>query len=883
MTKTMHGKIFSALCILSLCFVILSGSIFAADAPGDVVQLHVEAGKLADPSGEPVQLRGVSTHGLTWFPDFVSAELFRQLSEDWGVSLIRLAMYSDIYTGGEQEESLKLMRKGIDAAVGSGLYVLVDWHILEDGDPNQNIDTAIDFFGQISAEYAGVPNLLYEICNEPNGTTNWGNILEYSSRVIPVIRANSPEAVVIVGTPDYDQNLSSGILRPVPFDNVMYALHFYSGTHYEDLFDELIMSVNAGLPVFITECGLSESSGDGKLDFGSAADWFQYLNENRISYAVWSFSNKSESSALLEPDYDPDRPITDEDLTPAGFWVREAIRGTDPDKIPVPAVVVEKSRFEKLLSLIYDSIGEEGFDTVRDWWKIALGAAVLMIFTIILRRIIRKRSKGQARTYDDLIYGTKRRSIPNPRARITLTLSGFFTLVYLVWRICFSIPGEYGTAAVAANLILLAVEIIGFLESLVLYDSLIVFLPHPLPKIMEEEYPDVDVFVATYNEPPELLRRTLNGCKHMLYPDLSKVHIWLCDDNRREEMRSLAIEMGVGYFDRPDNKGAKAGNLNHAMSMTNAPYIVTLDADMIPKSDFLLKTIPYFVDAEKRNHEHGLGLLQTPQSFYQPDVFQFGLYSEKRAPNEQDFFYRTIEPAKTSTNSVIYGGSNTVLSRKALEDAGGFYTESITEDFATGLLIESAGYLSLALSEPLASGQTPQTFREHIQQRTRWARGVIAVARKLKIWQRKDLTWEQKVSYWSSVSYWYSPLKNLVYALSPLMFVVFALPVFKCTWLELLVFWLPMFLMQDINLLTVSRKTISQKWAGIYEMSVMPSLLIPILKETFGLSLSVFKVTDKSGRPDKRGPDYGAMIPFIILALLSAAGILSVFLLFDRS
>lgn len=116
---------------------------------------------------------------------------------------------------------------------------------------------------------------------------------------------------------------------------------------------------------------------------------------------------------------------------------------------------------------------------------------------------------------------------------------------------------------------------------------------HPLPEIAEDAYPDVDVFIATYNEPTDLLERTVNGCVHLKYPDPKKVHIWICDDNRRSEMRALAEKMGVGYFDRPDNKGAKAGNLNHALSLTTAPYVVTLDADMIPRSDFLLKTIPY--------------------------------------------------------------------------------------------------------------------------------------------------------------------------------------------------------------------------------------------------------------------------------------------------
>ena len=276
-------------------------------------------------------------------------------------------------------------------------------------------------------------------------------------------------------------------------------------------------------------------------------------------------------------------------------------------------------------------------------------------------------------------------------------------------------------------------------------------------------------------------------------------------------------------------------------------------------------------------------LLQTPQSFYDPDVFQHALYSENRAPNEQDFFYRTIEPAKTSTNSVIYGGSNTVLSRKALEDVGGFYTGSITEDFATGLLIESKGYVSLALPEPLASGQTPHTFKEHIRQRTRWAHGVIVTGKKLKLWRRKDLTLPQKLSYWSSVVYWYSPLKNWIYMLSPLLYALFAVPVFRCTWLELLVFWLPMFVLQDLALRLNSKNAISAKWSGIYETSVMPHLLIPTIKESLGISSSTFKVTDKSRTGAKRQRDVRSMIPFIVLSLMSVGGIVRIIFVFSAA
>ena len=852
-------------------------------------QLHVEASQLTDAHGQAVQLRGISTHGLTWYPEFINENLFRQLASDWNCNMIRLAMYSSEYCRKEErEKNLALMRQGIEAASAADMYVLVDWHILEDSDPNENKESAKEFFDLIASEYASYPNLIFEICNEPNGNTAWPDIREYANEVIPVIRAHIPGAVIVVGTSEYDRNLGDPFLQPLDFDNVMYVMHFYAASHDEGLRSQLQCAVDAGVPVFISECGISEASGDGAVDFASAAEWFTYLNENKISYAVWSLSDKEESSAFFQYEYDPAKPIRDEDLSIAGTWVRELIRGADPKLIPAPVARVEKSLGNRVATWIAESLGERGDREIGLWLLFAGIAGFILLLGIILWLNRRRLNSRKRLTYNDIVDPDNTRGKKGRLPGwICLILSTWSTLVYLCWRIVCSIPFSYGVLAIIGNLLLLIVELIGFLESMVLYRNLLGMRTYPLPEIPADAWPDVDIFIATYNEPPELLRKTLNGCVHMKYPDLRKVHIWLCDDNRRPEMRALAEEMGVGYFDRPDNKGAKAGNLNHALGLTSAPYIVTLDADMIPKSDFLLKTIPYFVDAELREQDKPeeerlhLGLLQTPQCFYDPDVFQHALYCEKRAPNEQDFFYRTIEPAKTATNSVIYGGSNTILSRRALEDIGGFYTESITEDFATGLLIESAGYVSLALPEPLASGQTPHTFQEHIQQRTRWGRGVIVTARKLKLLRRKELTFEQKISYLSSVTYWYSPLKNLIYMLSPLLFAAFAIPVFRCNWLELLVFWLPMFILQDLSLRLNSRNTISTKWSGIYETSVMPSLLIPIIKESLGITLSTFKVTDKSGAGAERKRDLRSMLPFIFLIILSVAGIIRIICIFD--
>ena len=307
----------------------------------------------------------------------------------------------------------------------------------------------------------------------------------------------------------------------------------------------------------------------------------------------------------------------------------------------------------------------------------------------------------------------------NWKGKIWFFLNMFFTIMYLIWRIFFTIPFGYGMVSIVAGIGLLVVEVLGMVEAFIHFANMYTVEDYPFPKdVPLDQFPDVDVFVSTYSEEVELLYKTLRGCTRMKYPDPKKVHIYLCDDGHREEMRALAVRLGVNYLDREDHEGAKAGNLNNALAHSHSPYVVTFDADMIPRSNFLMKTIPYFVDAELRNRGRKeedrikLGFLQSPQSFYNLDLFQFNLYSESRIPNEQDYFYKDIQVARTKTNSVIYGGSNTVISREALESIGGFFTGAITEDFATGILIEKKQYVSLGTAEPLASGLSPQDLKD---------------------------------------------------------------------------------------------------------------------------------------------------------------------------
>lgn len=474
------------------------------------------------------------------------------------------------------------------------------------------------------------------------------------------------------------------------------------------------------------------------------------------------------------------------------------------------------------------------------------------------------------------------------KGRIWFLINMFFSVTYLLWRIFFTIPFGYGIVSIVAGIGLLVVEVLGMVEAFIHYANMAEVKEYVLPKASKEEFPHVDVFIATYSEETGLLYKTINGCKNMEYPDKSKVHIYLCDDNRREEMRLLAEKTGINYLDRENNEGAKAGNLNNALAHSSSPYVVTFDADMIPKRDFLMKTIPYFIDAKRRNKGHKeeeqikLGFLQTPQCFYNPDLFQFNLFSERRIPNEQDYFYKDIQVARTKTNSVIYGGSNTVIAREALNEIGGFYTEAITEDFATGILMEKAGYVSLATGEPLASGMSATNLKDLIQQRVRWGRGVISTGRKMHIFTSRELSFSQKMNYWASIWYWYAPLKRLIYIMSPILYATFGFMVFKCTLLQVLLFWLPMYISSNISLRMMSNNIRSTKWTGIYETVLFPYMLLPILLESVGISLKKFKVTDKGVQQSRKSQNLLYLVPFLILIVMSIIGIINcVRIMFD--
>jgi endoglucanase len=306
-------------------------SVDASTPYGQHGALHVENGKLTDENGNTVQLYGMSTHGIAWFPQYINYDSFRTLRDDWNTNCIRLAMYTAEYggycAGGDKEQLKQLVRDGVSYATELGMYVIVDWHILSDCDPNQNKDEAIAFFREMVEAFADNDNVLYEICNEPNGGTSWDSIKSYAEEVIPVIRAQKPDAVILVGTPTWSQEIDKAAASPLDDSNVMYTLHFYAGTHKDDLRNRLETCVQNGLPVFVSEFGMCDASGNGANDFVSTTKWLDLLNKYQISFCCWNLANKDESSSVFKASSTALSDWTDDDFNESGRWIRDYFRG----------------------------------------------------------------------------------------------------------------------------------------------------------------------------------------------------------------------------------------------------------------------------------------------------------------------------------------------------------------------------------------------------------------------------------------------------------------------------------------------------------------------------------------------------------------------------
>ena len=283
--------------------------------------LSVKGTRLINEKGKEIVLHGMSSHGLQWYPQFTTSNAIGATAA-YGANLFRIAMYTE-ENGYLANKSaiLQMLYSAVDAAISRNMYVIIDWHILSDGNPKSHQSQAKAFFKKVSARYANTPNVIYEICNEPNGGTTWKDIKSYANAVIPVIRKNSPKSIVIVGTPTWSQDVDVAAADPLRFANVMYAFHFYAGTHGQWLRDKVSTALSKGAAVFVSEWGTSAADGNGGVYKSSAKTWMKFLNKHHLSWANWSYSDKNESSAALKPGANAENGILKKELSASGKYV----------------------------------------------------------------------------------------------------------------------------------------------------------------------------------------------------------------------------------------------------------------------------------------------------------------------------------------------------------------------------------------------------------------------------------------------------------------------------------------------------------------------------------------------------------------------------------
>lgn len=309
---------------------------------------------MVDQNGVPTQLRGASTHGMHWFPQYVNQNAFQTLRDDWGINMVRLVCYPrDVgsvgyLTGGDstKQQLDTLIQNGVDYATKLGMYALVDWHV-HAYNPNEYLKEAKIFFTKYATMYKDHDNVLYEICNEPTGT-NWysGNgkdLYTYCSEVIETIRAIDPDAIIICGTNTWSQDVDQVAAKPMKdlgYKNIMYTFHFYSATHKENLMEKVRLATKDGTPIFVTEFGICSADGNGSYDAENADRWIALLDELNISFACWSYSNCNEKSAYFKSSCsNAGGDWTADDLTTTGKWLINTCRAhEEKENASYPAV-----------------------------------------------------------------------------------------------------------------------------------------------------------------------------------------------------------------------------------------------------------------------------------------------------------------------------------------------------------------------------------------------------------------------------------------------------------------------------------------------------------------------------------------------------------------
>jgi cellulose synthase (UDP-forming) len=421
---------------------------------------------------------------------------------------------------------------------------------------------------------------------------------------------------------------------------------------------------------------------------------------------------------------------------------------------------------------------------------------------------------------------------------LIMFLSCFASMRYFYWRVSFTL-NLAKPAHAAVSVLLLAAESYGLVVLLLGYFQTVEVAPRAIPPPGPPR--SVDVFIPTYNESLDILRRTVIGALAIDYPGKA---VYLLDDGKREEVADLARHLGCHYIAREDHLHAKAGNLNHALGVTRGELIAIFDADHVPVRGFLKKSVGFFEDA-------GVALVQSAQHFFNPDPYERNLRLAGRIAPEQSFFYHVIQPGNDFWDSAFFCGSCAVLRRSAILAIGGFKTATVTEDAHTALELHSRGYASVYLPLPLAAGLATETFAAHVKQRVRWARGMAQILRVDCPLFKRGLKPAQRLNYFNAMLHFFFGFPRLVLILAPLSFLIFGIHPVQADALSLLAYIFP-----HVGLSTLANSLLSDRyrhsfWGSVYEVSIAPFTAFVTCLALLAPGRGRFNVTDKGANLDE--------------------------------
>ncbi|MGD1860605.1 MAG: glycosyltransferase [Leptolyngbyaceae cyanobacterium] len=445
---------------------------------------------------------------------------------------------------------------------------------------------------------------------------------------------------------------------------------------------------------------------------------------------------------------------------------------------------------------------------------------------------------------------------------IVVGILGVLTIRYLIWRTTSTLNlgtplnGVFSLGLFALELFILTSGLIQLFLLLRVRDRRQAADQLAQMVVSGEYRPTVDVLIPTYDEPEFILRRTVIGCQAMDYEPKT---IYLLDDTRRPAIRALAEELGCEYVTRPDNQHAKAGNLNHAIPQTQGELLVLFDADFVPTTNFLTRTVGFFQDPH-------VGLVQTPQSFYNPDPIARNLGLEDVLTPEEEVFYRQIQRVRDGAGAVVCAGTSFLVRRSALDSVGGFVTEAVSEDFFTGIQLAAKGYRLVYLNEKLSAGLAAENIAAHALQRVRWEQGTLqAFFIKSNPVTIPGLKFIQRLAYFEGLLHWFSSIARVGFLIMPLAYAFLNVIPLRATESELLYFFVPFYLVQLSVFSWLNYRSRSALLSDVYSLVLAFPLAVTVFQVMVRPFSKGFKVTPKGTASDRYHFNWSLAWPLVVV------------------